>query len=348
MHLLSLSEPLKLFGRVPDLAAGVWVCQDINAFEFGAMAKRGTAAANIYFKPVELGCQSVLFVRSGAWGDLLFLMPALKAYKAKYPERKIGLSCFGFRHPLFEGVSYIDELLPYPLPIQDAERYDAVITLENVMERDTELHATDAFAKYLEVQVEDYRPDYATTADERENAKKHFTGLRPVVGVQPRASIHNRDYPANKWLEVITKLESLGWEVVIFGEKGQIPPLPPESKKLYIGNLAEKGLSFRESAAVLSHCAAFVGVDSALLHLCHALDIPAIGLYAAFSWKIRTSKAPLTTALSGHGSCAPCNWHMHRGAHFPPDQHCAKIQRCHVLESIEPDRIVAKVDALKP
>ncbi len=103
-----------------------------------------------------------------------------------------------------------------------------------------------------------------------------------------------------------------------------------------------------QSAAWVRNCDAFVGVDSSLLHLCHAFDVPAVGLYAAFPWQQRTSKAPLTRALTGIGECAPCRWHMHAGRHFPPNKPCSSVGYCTVLAGIEPVKIIASVNKLKP
>lgn len=82
--------------------------------------------------------------------------------------------------------------------------------------------------------------------------------------------------------------------------------------------------------------------------MCHALDIPAIGLFGPIPWKLRTSKAPKTQVLTGLAECAPCFHHVHAGSHFPRNMPCAKTQRCVAMGEIDPMRIVAKVDALKP
>ena len=150
-----------------------------------------------------------------------------------------------------------------------------------------------------------------------------------------------------KWLEVIRGIIARGWEVFIFGHPGLFPRL---GNGAHLRNVTMDRLSFRESAAVLTTCQAFCGIDSVWVHMCHALDIPAIGLYGPFAWEIRTGKAPLTHALSGNGDCAPCHWHIHAGQPFPPGKPCSALgpkAHCVVLASITPDRIVAKIDALK-
>lgn len=357
MHLLTLTEPVNLGKTLGVLEKGQWLCNDLNAFEIARMAPRGAAkiaqwhgasrvAGEWMHIPDNDAHGKTLIMRSGAIGDLLLLTPAL-GHRMLGP---VALCCFPHHFPLFDGNKNISELVPYPLNVDHAWKYKQIESLENTMECDHTQHATDVFAKALGLTtpLSDYRPVYQVTDAEKEAAQKHIFKNRPNIAVQVRASVANRDYPMPQWLEVIKKLEQRGWGILLLGSKGQVPPLAPQDQSPFIRNLAEEGLTFRESAAVLSQCQAFVGVDSAWAHMCHALDIPAVVLFAAFDWKTRTSKAPKTIALTGVGECAPCNWHMHAGRAFPPNKPCSARQQCVVLGSIEPARIVAKVDLLKP
>ena len=159
------------------------------------------------------------------------------------------------------------------------------------------------------------------------------------------SSVPNRDYPLKQWMGVIQGVINRGWDVVVFGHPMQYPKMKSSP---HLTNLTLDKLTFRQSAAVLSQCAAFCGIDSAWLHMCFALNIPAVGLFGPFPWQIRTAKAPLTVALSGTGECAGCQWHLHAGQPFPPDKPCAAARQCSVLASITPERIVSKIDSLKP
>ncbi|HEX2900448.1 MAG TPA: glycosyltransferase family 9 protein [Bacteroidia bacterium] len=364
VHLLTLSEPVNLGKTLGILGAGQWLCHDLNAFEIARLAPRGAAKISQYTIPyqpagewtdipdeVDRAKRPMLIMRSGAIGDLLLLNPALLQMNAESDgDSEFHLCCFPHHFSIFENCAFIDKLVSYPFCAEDAHKYRAILSLENTMECDHSQHATDVFAKALGLTtpLADYRPVYHVADAEKEVAQKHLFQKRPNLAIQVRASVANRDYPMPQWLEVIKKLEQRGWGILLLGSKGQVPPLAPPDQSPFIRNLAEEGLTFRESAAVLSQCQAFVGVDSAWAHMCHALDIPAVVLFGAFSWETRTSKAPKTIALSGVGECAPCNWHMHAGRAFPPNKPCSKQQLCVVLASIEPERIVAKVDALKP
>lgn len=352
MHLLKLTSPVNLGGNFGVLPAGEWILQDTNAFEIALSAERGTATMTKLIGGEDEKFKTPrdnLIMRSGAIGDLLLMSPAIRALKIAHPDKKVGLCCFEKHFPIFDNTHLFDALIPYPMSADRHDPLGLITSLENVMELATDVHATDAFAKALGVTVTDYRPIYVVSNQEKTDAlawKKEF-GTRPLVGIQLRASTRNRDYPAQQWAKVITGLEDAGWAVILFGQPGQIPPLPPELQRPFIYDASQSEMSLREAVSLLSVCDAFVGVDSAFLHFCHALDVPAVGLFGAFDWKTRTAKSPLTRALTGRGDCSPCSWLGKLGQHFP-SMPCRQNQLCSVLADIEPDRIIAAVEKLKP
>lgn len=355
MHVLTTTVAFQVNKTIGVLEPGEWLLHDLNAFELAAMAPRGTAKVCDNWRGDSQdgpawwgkGGAPTLVMRSGAFGDLLLLTPVLSSWPWTH-NSKVSICCFPHHFPIFQGCDFIEELVSYPLSTNRMNDFGDIISLENTMECDHAQHATDVFAKALGIAtpLADYRPIYHVTAAEKEAAQKHIFKGRPTLAVQVKASVSNRDYPLGMWMAALMKLEAQGWGIVILGRKGSTPPFPAQSP--FIRDLSALDLSFRESAAVLSLCTAFSGIDSVWAHMCHALDIPAVVLFAAFDWRTRTSKAPKTIALTGVGECAPCNWHMHRGQQFPPGKPCSARQQCVVLADISPDRIVAKVSLLKP
>ncbi len=344
MHILTNSQPIDLGKPLGVLEPGDWLMNDQNAFEIAVRAPRGSTKIKDHGWLAWLSQEEDapdLVMRSGAIGDLLMLSPVLA-------ERKAHLSCFPHHFPIFEGTD--QKVMPYPLALPDVNRYRNIISLENTMEMDSKHHAADVFAKALGVPtpLKSYKPIYHVTDDEKTAALKWIFLNRPNVAIQPRASIPNRDYPAQSWLQVIMGLEKRGWGVLILGKKGQIPPFPPEVNSPFIRNLAEENLSLRESVAVLSQCNAFAGVDSSFNHFAAALDIPSVSLFGPFDWQTRAIHYEKNTSLTGAGDCAGCAWHMHNGRMFPPDKPCSQLGMCVVLANIKPERIIAKLDLLKP
>lgn len=326
----------------------------MNAFEIGRLAARGTATVTSsgaagwqHFLSPDPNAP-ILIMRSGAIGDLLMLTPALAARKKK-SSRKIALSCFAHHNSIFDHSDLVDELVPYPFPLERLKEFSEVIDLGNVMEMDHTQPAQDIFAKALGVStpLTDYRPSYVITIREILAGKKHlFTG-RPNLAVQPVASIPNRNYPADLLVPALMKLEQRGWGIIILGRKGQVQQLPPQLNTPYVRNLSVHDLPLRDSVAVLNSCTAFLGPDSSFMHFAAALNVPSVSLHGPFPWQIRAHGYPRNIALAGKGDCAGCCWHLHGGNVFPPNKPCSATGRCVVLAEIDPDRIVAKIDALK-
>lgn len=353
MHVLTLTEPLPLGKTLGDLGAGEWVVTDQHVFEMGNMAARGTATARpmIALPTTHDDGRPDLIMRTGAIGDLLMLTPVLHECLWK-TGMKINLCCFPHHFPLFEGNNDITSLVPYPLALSEVYRYRQIFSLENMMECDHTRHPTDIFHDALRLEpgprLAGYKPVYHLKASEIINARQSIFSNRPNIALQLKASVANRDYPLPQWLAVIQGLERRGWGVLLLGARGQISPMPPHVKTPFIRDLSAIDLPLRESAAVLSLCDAFIGIDSAFLHFAHAFDIPAIGLYGPFRWQVRTGGAPNIRAISGTGDCAGCGWHRHNGNIYPPNKPCSTARHCVVLASIQPERVVAAAEKLKP
>lgn len=350
MHLITLTAPVELGKTLGVLQAGQFLLGDLNAFEIAQIAARGTAHVTDrgwapWFNPQG----EPVIMRSGAIGDLVMLTPALAAWKFK-TGNKVRLCCFPHHFPIFEGSGLVDELLPYPLPFERMTDISDVICLENTMELDHDHHITDVFAKALGVPtpLASYHPIYSVNAEEESIAKEFMFKGRPTLACQLLPSIANRNWTPQAWSQVIFTLEQKGWGILIMGAPGQVPPLNEKSQTPFIRNLTQEKLTLRQSVAILGQCDAFVGIDSALLHFANALDVPAVGLFGPFSWKVRTSQAELTTAIQGKAPCSPCNWHMHGGSHFPPNKPCSNGGGCIAMADISPERVITKVMLLKP
>ncbi len=231
MHILTNAAPIPL-GRHGTLAPGEWVVHDINAGELMAMAPRGTARANSVGNQfsTKAGGDNLLIMRSGAIGDLLYLSPILKEWQLVNPTKRLALSCFPKWHEVMCDTGV--RLLPYPLSTDEAKKWDVVVSLEDTIETHYDRHATDALNDgmgVLAVPIDDYKPAFVVNELEKAFAESLYPSLynRVRVGIQPRANVANRDYPLDKWWEVMGELITKhNCEVFLFGNKGQLPATP--------------------------------------------------------------------------------------------------------------------------
>jgi ADP-heptose:LPS heptosyltransferase len=259
------------------------------------------------------------------------------------------VACFERYFDVLEGNPDVTDKIGYPVPLEEWKGFDAQVWLENTIERNPDarkIHAVDLYAERLGLELADKAMRYFVSGDERVAAWEDHPRIgRARVGIQVSASGPARSYP--HFREVSLKLWRDGWEVFLFGSPGEIEA--DDVKGVVNFTTLRGGATFRESAAALSTCDAFVGPDSALIHVAGALEVPAVALYAAFPWQLRTAYAPKTFALSGKGACAPCFFHARPGmGNFPAGKPCSTAGYCTVLGSIEPEAVCARVEKLRP
>lgn len=288
--------------------------------------------------------QTVLFVRPGGFGDMLFITPTMRALKEQCPKLHIQLSAI----PKYaEAVRYdraIDEILPYPPTLEAFRRADAHVWLERILEDAGDaktVPAVEMIARHAGVVVEDYSMRYELFGDEWKWGKKaypHRKGGR--VGIQVQASALNRTYPAGQLNRVMNELVARGWEVFLFGDPGSV-----EADEPFV-NLTNKGYTFRQSCAILNTCDVVIAPDSALCHVAAALNKPTVALFGPFPSAIRSVHESTVRALDGTAPCAPCHHHDNTGIPWPEGCPGWRSGQCAALQSITPEKIVETVTSL--
>lgn len=350
MHSITIARTLNL-GANGSIEPGRYFASDIDAAKIMLLAGGGEVFAENEDSTHALPAngprpgERILILRPGQYGDLVLLTPCLREIKRRWPECVLCVACGVQYKSVIAGLPYIDEVLEYPVRMEQAPKW--IITLETMTrfaDREKERHMTDLFAERLGLTGDfDKRPDYNLSQFEKAHAMlKYPRTKKGRIGIQFRASDLLRTYPGPQLTAVIKKLLGRGWEIMLLGapDEIQVPTNAPEG----LFNCTLDKLSFRESCAVLSTCDAFLGPDSALVHIAGAIGVPAVGLYGPFPWELRTKYAPTTFALQGQGACAPCHCHPTHFDAFPAGQPCAKAGVCVVLAGIDPDRIIGKLE----
>jgi ADP-heptose:LPS heptosyltransferase len=109
-------------------------------------------------------------------------------------------------------------------------------------------------------------------------AEKAFAEpYRDMVMIEPcvKAVGHdNKAWPKNRWVELAAMLRH--GDVVQCIAPGATESLPPNVLKVVTP-------TFRQAAAVLSVCKAFVGTDGGLMHAAAAVGVPAVILWSEFT-----------------------------------------------------------------
>ena len=356
MHHLTLEEPVPI-GPQDAIVPGEYYLDDVMGGHLLAFAGGGTMRPLVEKRPFDQSQdwngKSILFARAGGFGDLLLLTPVLRELNRRWPGIKIAVSTMGRYADILRDLPYVTEILTYPIPKATADAFDAWVMLENAIERNPlarTKHMTDLFAAIVGLDdFEDKLPDYRVSGAEAAWSKEFYprvAGLRRVC-IQVGTSAVSRTYHRQLLGVAVATLLKGEWEVYLMGVRGANGrPEVETDERPHLRNLCMDDLAFRQSCAVLNAADAFIGSDSALLHVAGALTVPAVGLYGPFPWQLRTLYCPTTLGLQGTGHCAPCFHHEspNRRNLFPKNCPSAAKGYCEVLARIEPQAIVDRVN----
>jgi len=341
-----------------------------------------------YYKPYighNLDYKSLILWRTGGFGDLLLITPIVEWLKHKYPTAKISVATSKRFRDVWKNNPNIDRFnSSYTLPVRLSfvKQHDYVGIFEGTIESSKlkdQYCAIDVFAFTLgifDMPLEFKRPRYYLKREEINVAKnkvRSVTGFdiykEPYICFQWKSSSLLRDYPYEKMIEVMYRLQELtGYKIVILTHPNYRAMIEHEirlyndfvsqwPKKLDYINLA--GItSYRESAAVLALSAGLIGIDSSLAHLAAALAVPSVTIYGPFRAEWRTLYNQNNISLQNQQVCpnAPCAYHTQPGNQDGlPYIKCTDNNRfpqyirdrfCRVMASVTEDDIVRAFETL--
>lgn len=351
MHLVEAKEGIDIYSA----AAGRYYVDDLNAADIIRMSPRGSVKAwsiDAKFKPFDeardWNGKRILFIRPGGMGDLLFMTPSFREIKRRWPTAEIHVAAFGPYQSVLK-TAQIEKIMSYPVDADEANGYDAVVPMENVIEGNPDAerdHAVDVIASWIGLSsLADKHCTYEFTQEETDWAAARYPRTeKRRIAIHLSASGKCRNYPASMNVEIIKHLHKQGHEVYMLGYPREVTAPTPDG----IRNLTMENLSFRQSVAAMATCDVLVGPDSVMVHIAGAIGMKAVALYGPFPWKLRTAYAPSVSAIQGHSGCdkAPCFFHgQGNHMHFPKDGPCAKTGRCEVMASIKVQRVIAAVNS---
>jgi len=277
--------------------------------------------------------------RGGGYGDLLAMTPLIRYINQSWPRCRLHVSCGTMFHDLFFGLDVIPEMIPVPF-----DPTMMLVDFEELVEGDPnaeKFHIIDLFAKRAGVELNNRDIFYRVSDQEFEDAFRNYPRTeKKRIAIQFMASALYRSYPK---MNVIIKELAEKYEIFIFGTPGQVEfDAHPN-----ITNLMEKKLSFRRSAAALLTCDLCIAPDSALVHLCSALNIRCIALYGPIPSILRVGESKIHP-IDGTAPCAPCFFHADRSTDFPVGMPCTKIGKCVALDDIPVEQVLGMVKKFIP
>lgn len=284
--------------------------------------------------------KTILCVRAGGYGDILLATPMLRELKQRWPKCRIVFSCHKNYACLLDGLAYVDQIAPYPLPVNDFP-YDGIVWMGDVIEENPEAqkrHACDVIADRAGITLSDHALEFPVLKKEHCFDDIPRGEYKHRIGLQLAASAVARSLSNSTLAKIMLGLTDC--QFFLFGLPGQfnIEDLPR------IVNLSKNKLTFMQSACALQTCDLLIAPDSALFHVGGALGISTIGVFGPFPFELRKT-SDCQHKIQGTAPCAPCFFHQQTTA-FPLDQECFKVGKCSAMESISADNVIDMVRSL--
>jgi hypothetical protein len=299
----------------------------------------------------DLTGKSLLLVRAGGLGDLLFLTPLLRHLDRKYEHAGLAIACGRNGHGVFLRNPNVRRIFSYPMRLQDFVKHDYQLFFEGTVEESTDpnLHAVDLMARHAGVDdIGDrdlvYDVDPAAT-NKAKNILRYELGVKTAdvaIGIHVRASSPVRTYPLENTLLVAaafgasggqtgrtgdsTAAGSAGYRVFLLGTKRDWDKVvgykdAPSPDLPGVANLCGRFKSIDMTVAFLARLDLLIGPDSSLVHFAGALGVPTVALYGPFPGAVRTRYYPNCVTLEGRyqyrrglrrRECTPCFIHDHK------------------------------------
>lgn len=248
----------------------------------------------------DLTNKSLISIREGGAGDLLFKTPIFKYLKEKYPSCKIGLSCSPVYHNLFHQNPYINEIFFHVLPLEFFNRFDYFSTFEGLIEGSKEAEWINAYDLFIEKygihpsEIKEKIPilnipamvkDYWNCVLEYE-----LKDSKPKIGFQWRASSPVRTLPFSLSADIIRKITEKGYKVFLLdsmSRKNDVARFIADNNLKDVVDTSKYSDNFERMAGIISLMDLFIGPDSSGTHIAAAFGKPIVGLYGPFRSELR-------------------------------------------------------------
>jgi heptosyltransferase-2 len=281
-------------------------------------------------------------------GDLIMATTGIEALKKKFPSKKVHVAIQKKLHPVLEGNKYIDELLDINDSI-NLKRYYMIIDISYPCARyeiarlrsgkKVEKNRVEIFAEAIGTRelIRDLRPRFYVSEAEKADGQEFLKDQRAdpkkkTIALGTHSAELYRDWPQENYEALIEKIK----------HKYNLVILHANRTEFYKGTIDACGLPLRKAAGILAACDGLITVDTGLLHMAAALDIPTIALFGPIDYRARCKGYKNTTVIVSDLECIPC-W---RNATIKCKQTNLVKSYSQCLKNIRPEK-VAKLIGMK-
>jgi ADP-heptose:LPS heptosyltransferase len=275
----------------------------------------------------------IVVSRRWGMGDIISTFPALNALKQKYPRSYIVYRTVKNFVSLARMCDDVDEAVEddWPSRFQKYNPCDYEISLNPADEEEVS-HIVDRYGINLGLELRSRQPKLTVPQRCLRKLSKRLGPFKakrkPIVAIHAGPSVPVRTWPSDHWNHLAGILvDQLGATVIQVGadyhsQAGQIVTR-------VVGALDWVGdLTLEETAAVISLCDLFIGIDSGLLHLAGAVGTPIVGLFGPVNPALRLPAETPSVGVAAELDCIGCNHRiprLHWTTNCPYDIKCMRV-----------------------
>ena len=287
---------------------------------------------HIHNGDLDPNVKTILLIRRGGFGDLLFLSSCIARLKQMRPDVVIDVAASDAFHDVLKHNPHIRRLLPSSfIPANQILEYDAWGFVEKTVEisRFTTKNAPTLFAERLGLPDIDPVPEVYASPELIDEFKRHLDPNLKRIVIQLRGSTLARAWPIPYITELLAPLAALpNTEIFILGKRGMVPEaseaqLEQMAKPLRNVYYAVDTFTMEQVIALIACSDVVVGCDSCFIHIAgglrtkgeddnwHHTPVRSVGIYGPFPANRRASYYPLCKTIEAEPRlpCMPCFQH---------------------------------------
>ncbi len=232
----------------------------------------------------------ILFVRSGALGDVLLTTPIIKKLFNRYDS--LCSITVATRYPdIFKNNPYIRKVISIHDLRKLEEAYDFILDLDFCYEKNRDLHITQAYNFFsfgADSSKDNLQPEIFSTVEDKatvETFVNNIGGAYIVCHNRADPTQPYRNIPSQQWEELIHALrKSTDMKIVQIGNKDM---------DIFVGNEnegyidARDQLTLQQVKELISRGTLFLGTDAGPLHIAATTQTPIVSFFSIAHHKLR-------------------------------------------------------------
>ena len=309
----------------------------------------------------------ILFITASRIGDAVLSTGLLAALAARHPRARFTVACGAPAAPLFAPAPFVERVIPMVKRRRaghwiDLWRQTAGTVWHTVVDLRGSALGYVVPALHRRVLKSSWAPKHRihhlasaigapsgfapvlwNTPEQRSRAAALIPADRPAIGVGPTANWGGKQWPAERFAQVVAALAAPGGilpgaRIAVFGADWERPAATPLLEAIPLDRRIDLigAIDLPTAHACLTRCALYLGNDSGLMHIAAASGAPTLGLFGPSSEILYGPMGPATATVRGPRSFEDI-------CHAPDFDH--RSHACLMLD-LEAERVAAAAEAL--